>query len=217
MSPDYSATSLLLLAQRSTLGRQAGECRWAWNAEASAHAHGRAVVLDWLGPATVGSRSMSALERFLLIVGCAIVVASCGGGGGGGATSSSSISPTQYANSQRDVGYLRAVNQITAAFNKAPANPTDETGRRELRAAIHGLNSLSVPPVFVAAQAHLISALRADEALAPRFERAARAGDRVAQNNLEAQNIRDQTAMNNSLREMAKTYDKCRTSKFAAC
>ena len=161
---------------------------------------------------------MSALERFLLIVGCAIVVASCGGGGGGGATSSSSISPTQYANSQRDVGYLRAVNQITAAFNKAPANPTDyETARRELRAAIHGLNSLSVPPVFVAAQAHLISAFRADEALAPRFERAARAGDRVAQNNLEAQNIRDQTAMNNSLREMAKTYDKCRTSKFAAC
>jgi hypothetical protein len=157
---------------------------------------------------------MSALERFLLIVGCAIVVASCGGGGGGGATSSSSISPTQYANSQRDVGYLRAVNQITAAFNKAPANPTDyETARRELRAAIHGLNSLSVPPVFVAAQAHLISAFRADEALAPRFERAAR----VAQNNLEAQNIRDQTAMNNSLREMAKTYDKCRTSKFAAC
>jgi hypothetical protein len=110
------------------------------------------------------------------------------------------------------------VNQVTAAFNKAPANPTDyEAGRRELQAAIHGLSSLSVPPAFAAAHAHLLAALRAIEALTSRFERAARTGDRVAQNNLEAQNIRDQTAMNASLRAMLETYDGCKTSKFAAC
>lgn len=161
---------------------------------------------------------MSVAGKWLSIAACTITVASCGGGGSGGTTSSSSISPTQYANSQRDVGYLRAVNQITAAFNKAPANPTDyETGRRELQAAIHGLSSLSVPPAFAAAHTHLLATLRAIEALTPRFERAARAHDRLAQNNLEAQNIRDQTAMNASFRDMAKTYDKCRTSKFAAC
>jgi hypothetical protein len=158
---------------------------------------------------------MSDLARLLSIVGCAMLLASCGGSGTSG---SSSISASQYANSQRDVGYLRAVNQVTAVFNKAPTNPTDyEKGRRELQAAIHGLNSLSVPPAFVAAHAHLLAALRATEALVPRFERAARASDRVAQNNLEAQNIRDQTAMNTSFRQMATTYDKCKVSKFTAC
>jgi hypothetical protein len=159
---------------------------------------------------------MLALARLLLIAVCTLVVASCGGVGG--TTSSSSISPTQYANSQRDVGYLRAVNQATIALNKAPANPTDyKTGDRELRAAIRALGSLSVPKPFVAAQAHLVSALRAIDALGPSFERAARTGDRVAQNNLEAKNIRGQTAMNDSLREMVSTYKTCRASKFTSC
>ena len=128
------------------------------------------------------------------------------------------MSATQYANSQRDVGYLRAVDQSTAAFNKPPKNPTDyQTGLRELQAAIRNLNTLSVPPAFTKAQAHLIAALSAVEGLGSRFERATRAHNKIALNNLEAKNVRDQSAMNAAFREMASVYDKCRVSKFAAC
>jgi hypothetical protein len=153
---------------------------------------------------------------FALMAACALAMAGCGGTTS--STSSSSVSTTQFANSQRDVGYLRAVNQSTAAFNKPPANPTDyQTGIRELQAAIHSLNSLSVPPAFATAQGHLIAALSAIERLGSRFERAARAHDSITLNNLEAQNIRDQTAMDAALREMVGVYNKCRRSKFTAC
>lgn len=163
------------------------------------------------------SRAMWIAGRFVLIVACMSAVAGCGGSGGSG-TSSSSVSPAQYANSQRDVGYLRAVDQGTAAFNKPPKNPTDyQTGIRELQAATRNINSLSVPPAFKTAQARHIAALTAAEGLGPRFERAFRAHDEVALNNLEARNVRDQSAMNAAFREMLSVYNKCRAAKFAAC
>jgi hypothetical protein len=159
---------------------------------------------------------MLAVGKLVLVATCAVAVAGCGGSSS--STGSSSVSATQFANSQRDVGFLRAVNQSTAAFNKPPKNPTDyQTGLRELQAATHDLNSLSVPRVFATAQAHLIAALGALEGLVPHFERAARAHNDIALNNLEAQNVRDQSTMNAAFREMASVYDRCRASKFAAC
>ena len=162
------------------------------------------------------SRAMWIAGRFVLIVACTSAVAGCGGSGGG--TSSSSVSPTQFSNSQRDGAYLRAVDQSTAAFKKPPKNPTDyQTGLRELQAAIRDLNSLSVPPAFKKAQARVVAALTHFEGLGPRLERAFRADNKVALNNLEAQNVRDQSAMNAAFHEMASVYDKCSASKFAAC
>lgn len=162
------------------------------------------------------SRALAIASKVVLVAACVGTVAGCGGSSS--PTSSSSVSATQFGDSQRDVGYLRAVNQSTSAFNKPPKDPTDyKTGVRELQAAIGDLKSLSVPPAFRTAHAHLIAALTATEGLAPRFERAARAHNEIALNNLEAQNVHDQTAMNMAFREMASVYDRCRASKFAAC
>jgi ABC-type glycerol-3-phosphate transport system substrate-binding protein len=160
--------------------------------------------------------AMGGVGRLVMLGACMTALVGCGGSSSG--TGSPSVSATQYANSQRDAGYLRAVNQSTAAFNKAPKNPTDyQAGLRKLQVALRKLHSLSVPDVFATAQAHLIAALAAISQLAPRFERAARAHNEIALNNLEARNVGDQSAMNAAFREMATVYNKCRHSKFAEC
>ncbi|MGZ4183352.1 MAG: hypothetical protein ACXVUL_22040 [Solirubrobacteraceae bacterium] len=93
-------------------------------------------------------------------LGILVTVLLLSAGCGSSATSSSGpkVSPEQYDNSQRDVAYVRAIDQIMRPFSKPPENPTDYLGAtRRLRTAIGKLESLVSPPVFAASQRHLMA------------------------------------------------------------
>ena len=151
-----------------------------------------------------------------MIVICTVALAGCGSTGG--TTNTAKLTPQQSDNAQRDVGYVRAVNQVMAPFNKPPPNLTDYVAAgRELDTAIRGLGSLSAPPPFAFSQAHLVAALRAQSALVPRIARAARTHDLVAENNIEAQNLRAEADVRISTQEIVQAYNRCRSANFRAC
>jgi hypothetical protein len=66
--------------------------------------------------------------------------------GCGGSSTTSSVSPEQSDNAQRDVGYVRAINQIMGPFSKPPASMSDYAGATlRLRTAIRQLGALMPP------------------------------------------------------------------------
>jgi hypothetical protein len=155
------------------------------------------------------------LARLTVLASALIALSGCGSTSG---SSSSQPSPQQSDNVQRDVGYLRALNQITLPFSKPPANLTDyASAERELRKAISQLGTLVAPPPFAPSQAHLVAALRTQAALAPRMARATAAHNSVALNNLEAQVLTAETGVRAATKEVVDEYNGCRTTKFRAC
>jgi hypothetical protein len=151
-----------------------------------------------------------------VVVALGVVVAGCGRSGG--STSSASAPPQQLDNSQRDVGYVRAVQQIMAPFTKPPASQTDYAGAaRKLHIAITQLGKLTPPPPFATSQARLVAGLRAQAALAPRFAGASAAHDSVTLSNLEARLLKAEQKIRASTQQMVNTYDQCRAGGFQTC
>lgn len=74
---------------------------------------------------------------------CLVGLAGCGSS----TTTSSTASPQQTDNQQRDIGYVRAVNQIMAPFSKPPPSMTDYLGatRRLKTAMLAGLSGVKQP------------------------------------------------------------------------
>jgi hypothetical protein len=150
----------------------------------------------------------------------ALVTAAVALGGCGSSSTPSTTNPTpqQYDNSQRDVGYMRAINQIMAPFSKTPASQTDYAGAaRKLRTAIRQLESLTPPSPFAPSQEHLVAGLRSQAALAPRFERAAAAHDSVALSNLETQLLSAEQLIRAATQEMVSVANVCRAGSFRSC
>jgi hypothetical protein len=150
---------------------------------------------------------------------CLLLAIFCLGlAGCGSTTPASSTSPQQHGNAQRDAGYLRAVNQILAPFNKPPANPTDyATASRELQTASGRLEKLSPPAPFATSHARLLAAIQAQAALIPRLERATQAKDRIALSNLEAENLQSEAGVRGATNQIVGAYERCRRAKFANC
>ena len=150
----------------------------------------------------------------ILPLGLAILLAGCGG-----TTSlSSTLSPQQSDNQQRDVGYVRAINQIMAPFSKPPASLTDYAGAtHKLRVAIDQLGTLKPPAQFAPSQAHLVAGLRAQAAIGPQFARAQARHDTIAASNLEAQTLTAESAIRAATQEMVNVYNACLASQFRTC
>jgi hypothetical protein len=142
-----------------------------------------------------------------------VALAACGS-----STTSSSISPQASDNQQRDVGYVRAVNQIMAPFSKPPASETDYEGaRRRLLLALHELRALSPPPVFTKSQMDLQAGLAAQAAIAPKFEQAYKTHNAVAASNLEQKTVAAEQTIRLATREMVNAYDGCSAGGFKRC
>jgi hypothetical protein len=156
------------------------------------------------------------MAKLRLVVAAIVVVALSGCGSSGG--SSSTASPQQSDNLQRDGGYVRAINQIMAPFSKPPASETDYAGgARKLHVAISQLGGLTPPPQFAPSQTHLVAGLRAQAALAPRFERASAAHDSVRLSNLESQLLSAERVIRTATHEMVSAYNQCRGGSFRTC
>ena len=148
----------------------------------------------------------------------ASVTIALSGCGSSGSSKTSQPSPQQSDNAQRDVGYLRALNQIMAPFTKPPASLTDyASAERVVRKAIADLGLLVAPTPFAPSQAQLVAALRAQAALAPRMAHAAAARDAAALNNLEARMLTAETGVRAATREAVDAYNRCRATKFRSC
>jgi len=77
------------------------------------------------------------MPRLIVLATASIVILSGCGSSGGPGGSDVSAAPQQVDNAQRDVGYLRAVNEIMTPFSKPPTNMTDyASGARKLHVAI---------------------------------------------------------------------------------
>jgi hypothetical protein len=152
----------------------------------------------------------------VVVVALGVVVAGCGSSGG--STSSASASPQQLDNSQRDEGYVRAVQQIMAPFTKPPASQTDYAGAaRKLRIVINQLGKLTPPHQFATSQARLVTGLRTQAALAPRFARASATHDSVTLSNLEARLLAAEQKIRAATQEMVNAYNHCRAGRFQTC
>lgn len=144
------------------------------------------------------------------------VLALCGCGGS--STTSSTASPQQADNAQRDVGYLKAMNQIMLPFTKPPASLTDYAGAaRRLNKAVTQLKSLRPPAPFAPSQARLVAALREQAALSPRMARAHAAHDSLTLNKLETQLLDAEQVIRAAAQEEAAVYNRCRAGSFRTC
>jgi hypothetical protein len=138
--------------------------------------------------------------------------------GCGSTTSSSSVSPQTSDNQQRDVGYVRAINQIMAPFSKPPASETDYLGAlRKLQAALGQLGTLTPPPSFAKSQADLMTGLRAQAKIAPQFEHAYITHNAVAASNLEQKTLAAEQKIRAATTEMVAAYNRCQTGGFKSC
>jgi hypothetical protein len=136
----------------------------------------------------------------------------------GSSTTSSSTSPQASDNQQRDVGYVRAINQIMAPFSKPPASETDYEGaRRKLLLALHGLHALSPPPMFAKSQNDLQAGLAAQAGLARKFEQAYKTHNAVAASNLEQKTLIAEQTIRLATREMVNAYKGCSAGGFKMC
>jgi hypothetical protein len=155
------------------------------------------------------------MRSLALLGGCVLALAACGSSG---TTTAAKPTPQQYDHSQRDGAYVRALNQVMLPFTKPPASFTDyPAAERRLDTAIRGLGSLTVPSPFAASQAHLVMSLRAQVALLPGFEHAARTRNRVAANNLEAKLLRAEDGVRAATQEMVQAYNQCQRARFKRC
>jgi hypothetical protein len=148
----------------------------------------------------------------LVILG--IALAGCGSS----SSSTSTPSPQQLDNQQRDIGYVRAINQIMAPFSKPPANLTDyAAAERKLRQAVTQLGALKPPAPFAPSQVHLVAGLSAQAALAPQMAHATAVHDAVTLSNLEVQTVTAETEIRAATQGMVTAYNGCQSAGFRTC